>query len=88
MGLFATIIFGEKIWHRGIWIARCVGIIFVILGTLSIMGLTLHDSLMLMNTESNSAAEMEMSQNVMNHGVNESKSEMGKKPTTTDSMNI
>ena len=41
-----------------------------------------------MNMESNSAAEMEMSQNVMNPGVNESKSEMGKKPTMTDSMNM
>lgn len=88
MGLFAVIIFAEKIWHRGIWIARCVGIIFVILGALSIMGLTtLHDSMMFMNMESNSAAEMETSQN-MNYGVNESKSEMGKNPTMTDGMNM
>jgi hypothetical protein len=53
------------------------------------MGLiTLHDSMMFMNMESNSAAEMEMSQNVMNHGVNESKSEMDKKPDMTDSLNM
>lgn len=88
MGLFAVIIFGEKMWSRGIWIARGFGIALIILGISSIMGLiTLHDSMMFMNMKSNSA-EMEMSPNVMNHGVNESKSEMDKKPTMTDSMNM
>ena len=89
MGLFAAIIFGEKMWSKGIWIAKGVGIALIVLGISSSMGLiTLHDSMMFMNMESNSAAEMEMSQNVMNHGLNENKSEMGKKPTTTDSMNM
>lgn len=88
MGLFAAIIFGEKVWTRGIWIARGVGIALIVLGISSSMGLiTLHDSMMFMNMKSNSA-EMEMSPNVMNHGVNESKSEMDKKPTMTDSMNM
>ena len=88
MGLFAAIIFGEKVWTRGIWIARGVGIALIVLGISSSMGLiTLHDSMMFMNMKSNSA-ETEMSPNVMNHGVNESKSEMGKKPTMTDSMNM
>ena len=88
MGLFAVIIFGEKMWSRGIWIARGFGIALIILGISSIMGLiTLHESVMFMNMKSNSA-EMEMSPNVMNHGVNESKSEMDKKPTMTDSMNM
>lgn len=88
MGLFAVIIFGEKMWSRGIWIARGFGIALIILGISSIVGLiTLHDSMMFMNMKSNSA-EMEMSPNVMNHGVNESKSEMDKKPTMTDSMNM
>lgn len=81
MGLFATIIFGEKMWSKGIWIARGVGIALIVLGISSSIGLiTLHDSMMFMNMESNSAAEMEMSQNVMNHGVNQSKSEMVKNP--------
>ena len=76
-------------WSKGIWIARGVGIALIVLGISSSMGLiTLHDSMMFMNMEGNSADEMEMSQNVMNHGVNESKSEMGNKPTTTDSMNM
>jgi predicted metal-binding membrane protein len=40
MALFAAIIFGEKIWlHVGIWIARSVGIGFVIIGILAIFGL-------------------------------------------------
>jgi len=89
MGLFAAIIFGEKMWSKGIWIAKGVSIALIVVGISSSMGLiTLHDSMMFMNMESNSAAEMEMSQNVMNHGLNENKSEMGKKPTTTDSLNM
>ena len=36
MGLFAGIIFGEKIWSRGIWLSRIAGIIFIIMGILTI----------------------------------------------------
>src|SRR5574342_523433 len=32
MSVFAAIIFGEKIWPRGIWIAKCVGIVLIMLG--------------------------------------------------------
>jgi len=53
MGIFAAIIFGEKIWPRGIWIARCVGIVLIILGILSSMGLIiLYDGMVPMNTQS------------------------------------
>ena len=53
MGVFATIIFGEKIWPRGIWIARCFGIVLIILGILSSMGvIMLYDSMIPMNTQS------------------------------------
>jgi predicted metal-binding membrane protein len=34
MGLFAGIIFGEKIWSRGIWIARSAGVGLIIVGVL------------------------------------------------------
>jgi predicted metal-binding membrane protein len=34
MGLFAGIIFGEKIWSRGIWIARSAGVGLLIVGVL------------------------------------------------------
>jgi hypothetical protein len=44
--------------------------------------------MMFMNMESNSANEMGMSQDEMNDGSNESKSEMGKKPAVPDGMNM
>lgn len=39
MGLFAGIIFGEKMWSRGIWVARAVGIALAITGVLVAAGL-------------------------------------------------
>jgi predicted metal-binding membrane protein len=52
MGLFAAIIFGEKIWSRGIWISRSVGIVFIILGILSSLGLiVLYESMIAMNLQ-------------------------------------
>jgi predicted metal-binding membrane protein len=52
MGLFAAIIFGEKIWRRGIWIARSFGIILILLGLLSTLGLiVLNDSMHAMNLQ-------------------------------------
>jgi predicted metal-binding membrane protein len=36
MGMFAAIIFAEKVWSKGIWIARGAGIVFVVAGFLSI----------------------------------------------------
>jgi hypothetical protein len=62
MCLFAIIIFGEKIWSKGIWIARGVGIALIVLGISTSIGLiTPQDSMMFMNMQSNSASEMEMS---------------------------
>jgi predicted metal-binding membrane protein len=39
MGLFAGIIFGEKMWSRGIWVARAAGIGLAIIGVLVAAGL-------------------------------------------------
>jgi predicted metal-binding membrane protein len=39
MGLFAGIIFGEKIWSRGVWIAKAAGIGLSIVGVLAVIGL-------------------------------------------------
>ena len=51
MGLFAGIIFAEKIWIKGIWISRFTGIVFAIVGILTILGIvTLYDDTMNMNT--------------------------------------
>lgn len=38
MGLFAAIIFVEKIWSKGIWISRMAGIAFMVIGLLSVIG--------------------------------------------------
>lgn len=52
MGLFAAIIFGEKIWSRGIWIAKSVGIVLIILGILSSLRLIVsYDSKIAMNLQ-------------------------------------
>jgi hypothetical protein len=39
MALFAGVIFGEKIWSKGIWIARSVGLGLAIVGIMAIFGL-------------------------------------------------
>jgi len=50
MGLFAGIIFGEKIWSKGIWISRFTGIAFAIVGILTVLGIiTLYNDTMDMN---------------------------------------
>jgi hypothetical protein len=45
MGLFAAIIFAEKIWAKGgLWIARATGICFLSIGILSLTGMILLPS--------------------------------------------
>jgi predicted metal-binding membrane protein len=79
MGLFAVIIFGEKIWPKGIWIARAVGIALIILGILSSLGLiTLYETEMNMNNQYHGKEEMAMSQNMKTHSLNESKAELSR----------
>ena len=51
MGLFAGIIFGEKIWSKGIWFSRFTGIAFAIVGILTILGIiTLYNDSMNMDS--------------------------------------
>jgi predicted metal-binding membrane protein len=38
MGLFAGIIFAEKVWSKGIYISKATGIIFMLIGILAMMG--------------------------------------------------
>jgi len=50
MALFAAVIFGEKIWSRGIWIARSVGIVLISVGILSSLGIVvIYDNMTVMN---------------------------------------
>ena len=39
MGLFPGIIFGEKMWSRGVWVARAAGIALAVTGVLVAAGL-------------------------------------------------
>jgi predicted metal-binding membrane protein len=39
MTLFAGVIFGEKVWSKGIWVARSAGVSLAIVGILAIFGL-------------------------------------------------
>jgi predicted metal-binding membrane protein len=48
MGLFACIIFGEKLWSHGIWIARVAGIGLIIMGITASFGLITIPSDMIM----------------------------------------
>src|SRR5688572_23669465 len=52
MSLFAGIIFGEKMWSKGIWISRITGIVFAIVGILTILGIIIlyNHTTMDMNT--------------------------------------
>ena len=61
MGLFAGIIFAEKIWSKGIYIARITGIIFIVIGLISALGMISIDNF----SESTSMNEGQMSDNKM-----------------------
>jgi predicted metal-binding membrane protein len=87
MGLFAAVIFGEKMWKKGIWVARAFGVALIILGISSSLGLTApYNSMMFMNMENDTLTEG-MSRDA-NQLTNESKSAMSKEPTMSDRMNM
>jgi len=58
MGLFAAIIFGEKIWSRhGIWVARITGTGFVIIGLFTMVGIiTLQNNVTVNNMQGSSSS--------------------------------
>jgi hypothetical protein len=61
MGLFAGIILGEKLWSRGIWVARAAGIGLAIVGILVIAGMLpslVSAASMSSNTDSGMAMQM------------------------------
>jgi predicted metal-binding membrane protein len=59
MLLFAGIIFGEKIWSKGIWISKFTGIAFTIVGVLTILGIvTLNNDDLNMSTMDMSTMDM------------------------------
>ena len=69
MGLFAGIIFGEKMWSRGIWIARAAGIGLTVAGILVAAGMlpSLVSSATSMTAENDRGGDMTM---IMNDDAN------------------
>jgi predicted metal-binding membrane protein len=65
MGLFAAIIFAEKIWARGgPWIARITGICFIFIGILSLTGMILLPSGPMSSTSDSNIMSMDKSMNM------------------------
>ena len=73
MGLFAAIIFGEKIWSRyGIWIARITGTGFVITGLFTVVGIiTLQNNVIGNNMHASSSTG---GSGISSENINHSKS--------------
>jgi predicted metal-binding membrane protein len=86
MALFAGIIFGEKIWSKGIWIARSTGIGLAIVGILATFGLIIIPADMNNNNSNNSTNRVD---NTHMGGINmdtSKKSEHEKSTTTIPNM--
>ena len=84
MALFAGIIFGEKIWSKGVWIARSAGIGFAIVGIMTICGvLTIIPTDMNNNNPTNGDDNMHMGG--MNMDMNKNLNATNK-PTSTKMM--
>jgi predicted metal-binding membrane protein len=65
MGLFAAIIFAEKIWAKGgLWIARATGICFLSVGILSLTGMILLPSDPMSSTSDSGMMSMDNSMNM------------------------
>jgi predicted metal-binding membrane protein len=84
MALFAGVIFGEKVWSKGIWVARSTGVVIAIVGIMAIFGLitipTGMDGIDNNSPTNDRAADDSMHMNEMNMNMNM------KKPTATTSM--
>lgn len=81
MALFAGIIFGEKIWSKGIWIARGTGIGLAIVGILATFGLIIIPADM--NNNSNNSTNRVDNTHMDGINMDTSKNLNMKKPTTT-----
>jgi predicted metal-binding membrane protein len=89
MALFAAIIFGEKVWSKGIWVARSTGVVIAIVGIMAIFGLiTIPTGMNGIDNNNNPtndrAADDSMHMNEMN--MDSSGNMNMKKPTATTTM--
>nr|MDQ6865831.1 DUF2182 domain-containing protein [Thermoproteota archaeon] len=74
MGLFAAIIFGEKIWSRyGIWVARIAGTGFVITGLFTMVALITPQNNVNMQGSNSSSSNSINSQNIKDSKSNDNK---------------
>ena len=75
MGLFAAIIFGEKIWSRyGIWIARIAGTGFVITGLFTMVALITPQNNVNMQGSNSSSSNSSSSNSINSQNIKDSKS--------------
>jgi predicted metal-binding membrane protein len=83
MGLFAGIIFGEKLWSRGIWIARAAGIGLTVVGILVAAGMlpSLVSSATSMSAENDRGGDMTMIMNDDNNNDDMTMSNSGPEPS-------
>jgi predicted metal-binding membrane protein len=83
MGLFAGIIFGEKLWSRGIWIARAAGIGLTVVGILVAAGMlpSLVSSATSMTAENDRGGDMTMIMNDDNNNDDMTRSNSGPEPS-------
>lgn len=81
MGLFAGIIFAEKVWSKGIYISKATGIIFMVIGILAMIGTvsiipedenmgSLYEMEMMDMSNSNHDKEYGVIDNTMNMNMN------------------
>jgi predicted metal-binding membrane protein len=73
MGLFAGIIFGEKMWSRGIWVARAAGIGLAVIGVLVSAGMLpslVSSATSMTSSEDGAADEMMMAEDSANNNNN------------------
>jgi hypothetical protein len=76
MALFTGVIFGEKVWSKGIWIARSVGLGLAIVGIMTIFGLIIITPIGISNSYPNTTNE-DMHKDSMNMNANMSKNKDG-----------
>jgi len=76
MALFAGVIFGEKVWSKGIWIARSVGLGLAIVGIMTIFGLIIITPIGISNSYHNTTNE-DMHKDSMNMNTDMSKNRDG-----------
>ncbi len=70
MALFAGVIFGEKIWSKGIWIARSVGLGLAIVGIMAIFGLIIITPTGISNSPPPNRTDDDMHTGSMNMNMN------------------